>query len=112
MIGIDIISVSRFTKISEKDYGYWSKFFSKGEWQYAFSKSYPAGTLAGTLAAKEAIMKAKGGDLMGRTDRIVIDHLASGQPIALIDGKTQSTVKISISHQAETAVAVALVYES
>lgn len=107
MIGIDIISTARFKKISANDYEYWSKFFSQDEWEYAFAKADSAAALAGIYAAKEAVMKAASGDLLGRADRISVVHLPAGKPVIKIDKQPQPSIVISISHDAGLAVAVA-----
>jgi phosphopantetheine--protein transferase-like protein len=112
MIGIDIISTARFADISKSDYDHWSKFFTEGEWRYCFSKASPSQSLSGIYAAKEAVMKAVGKDLMARVDRIEVNHLKDGKPIIKIDKKSQPNIHISISHTTDTAAAVAIKYET
>ncbi|MEK7524454.1 MAG: holo-ACP synthase [Patescibacteria group bacterium] len=111
MIGVDIISIERFAKIGEGDYKHWSKFFSRREWKYAFGKPDPHRSLAGIYAAKEAVMKAVGGKVMERADRIEITHAPDGKPLAKIDKEESRAVHVSISHTNDIAVAVAIQYE-
>ncbi len=111
MIGIDIIAIERFGKIARGDYANWSKFFTNGEWEYAFGKANPAQSLAGIYAAKEAVMKAAGGAVMGRADRIEIVHTQESKPMVRLDGQAQPNLHISISHTQDTAAAVAIQYE-
>lgn len=111
MIGIDIIVVARFSRIGASDYTHWSKFFTRDEWEYCFAKANPAQSLAGIYAAKEAVMKAVGGELMGRADRIEIVHTREGAPFVRIDKKDEPGVHVSISHTNDIAVAVAIKHE-
>jgi|TARA_Y100000310_G_scaffold345408_1_gene464656 phosphopantetheine--protein transferase-like protein len=106
MIGIDIITIERFKKIKKSDFKNWQKFFTVNEWKYAFRKADPSQTLAGMYAAKEAVMKAVGGDLLERVDRIEVSNLNNGKPVIKIDKKEQSNIHISISHTKDTAAAI------
>lgn len=111
MVGIDIIAVSRFSRIKKLDYKHWLKFFTKAEWQYSFARPDPAQTLAGVYAAKEAVMKALGRGLLGRADRIEIGRAAGRRPIVKIDKKKDTKISVSISHTEGIAAAVAVKYE-
>jgi len=101
MLGIDIISISRFQKIAKSDFKHWDKFFHKLEWDYCFSRPNPSQSLAGIFSAKEAVIKATGekGWL-----KIKIIHSKNYRPIAKIGRKI---VQISISHEKKYAVAAA-----
>jgi phosphopantetheinyl transferase (holo-ACP synthase) len=62
--------------------------------------------LAGTLAAKEAVIKSlRLGPLVAWSRRIEI-HREQGVPYAVVDGQT---VPISISHDGGVAAAIAVV---
>jgi phosphopantetheine--protein transferase-like protein len=111
MIGIDIISIKRFKKLVKDDFEYWNKFFSQDEWEYSFKKPDPHASLAGIYAAKEAVMKAVGGKVLGRADKINISHERDGKPSVRIEEKINKNIHISISHTSDTAVAVAIKYE-
>ena len=108
MIGIDIVTVERFKKIPESEFSLWKKTFTEKEWQYCFSKSSSALHLAGIFAAKEAVMKAVGGDKMGRFDHIEITHTKEGKPEAFVQDQKKN-VAVSISHDGGFAVAIAIV---
>lgn len=107
MIGIDIAHIERFRKLEKADFEHWGKYFSITEWEYCFAKPNPAQHVAGVFAAKEAIMKAGGADLMGQYDAIEIVHADNGQPQAHI--KNGMSIAISITHDQGVAAAVALV---
>jgi len=109
MLGIDIIKISKFKKITQKDYSFWSKFFTKEEWDYSFSRPGPAQSLAGIFAAKEAVFKAIGSEDKKDFTKIGISHAKSGQPIASIKNIEKTRVNVSISHEKDYAVAVAIV---
>lgn len=111
MIGIDVIAIERFIRIGRGDSAHWSKFFTRDEWEYCFTKANPAQSLAGIYAAKEAVMKAVGGELMGRADKIEIIHTREGAPFVRIDKKDEPGVHVSISHTNDTAAAVAIKHE-
>ncbi|HLD31632.1 MAG TPA: 4'-phosphopantetheinyl transferase superfamily protein [Patescibacteria group bacterium] len=111
MIGIDIADTARFVKLKKEDFPYWEKYFTQGEWGYSFGKANPEEHLSGIFAAKEAVMKALGGEFVGRFDKIQIIHSEGGQPIALIQNEKRN-VEVSISHDHGVSVAVAINLDS
>jgi phosphopantetheinyl transferase (holo-ACP synthase) len=75
---------------------------------YCRNKQDPIIHFAGTLAAKEAVIKAlRLGPLMAWTSRIEITRDDEGVPRARIDGAARP-VEISIAHDYPVAVATAL----
>jgi len=108
MIGIDIIDIERFTKLSQEDFSHWNSVFTQSEWDYGFNASNPARALAGIFSAKESVMKSVGDELMKQFSRIQVSHEANGKPIIEIDGKKQDNIHVSISHDSNMAVAVAI----
>lgn len=106
MLGIDITAIRRFAGFRKDEYDTRGKAFTRREWDEAFVGATPAERLSGIFAAKEAVMKAYGGTLVGRFDRIEIRRTPDGKPEAHIDG-ILSPAHISISHDAGIAVAVA-----
>ena len=108
MIGIDVIDINRFSKLSKGDFSHWDNVFTKSEWEYGFSAPNPARALAGIFSAKESVMKSVGNELMEQFSRIQICHEASGKPIIKIESKKQDNIHISISHSNNTAVSVAI----
>lgn len=57
MIGIDIVSISKFIDKSKSEY-FIKRIFTENELLYAYSKTDINKTLAGIFAAKEATVKA------------------------------------------------------
>lgn len=108
MIGIDIVNIERFAKINQEDLSHWRKFFTESEWNNGFGAPDPARALAGIFAAKEAVMKAMGGELIGRFDRIQVEHEPDGKPVVQIDERKQDKIHVSISHDRDIIVAVAI----
>jgi len=106
MIGIDITAINRFADIREDEYCTRGKAFTHLEWKEAFAIATPAERLAGTFAAKEAIMKTYSESLLGRFDRIEIRRTPEGKPEVYIDD-TFNCTQISISHDGGIAIAVA-----
>lgn len=123
MIGVDIISVKRVSKLAESDTNH--RVFTAQEIAYANTKSQNVlkgevcsqreNTLAGLFAAKEAFMKALGlglGDYFLVSD-IEIGHFDSGAPYIVITEKISSYLKpkglerisLSISHDCGYAMA-------
>jgi len=104
MIGIDIVQIDRIKKSLQSE-SFVKKVFSSAEILYAESKTDSIQTYAGLFAAKEAAVKALGSGFTGlNLAQIEIKHSSEGQPYAVIKGKE---VKLSISHDAGVAAAVA-----
>jgi holo-[acyl-carrier protein] synthase len=108
MIGIDLVSISRLSTVLERSPGLEARVFSGAERSYCHSMPEPVRHLAGTLAAKEAVIKAaRLGRLVVWARRIEIGRDAAGVPAASIDGRP-APMSISISHDGDTAVAAAM----
>ena len=110
MIGIDIESVSRFKKLFDHKGRLLRKMFNTSEWDYSINKASPSQTLAGIWCAKEAVVKAVYPIKQVFIKDITICHKSSGQPFAKIKNvnfKSES-IKISISHTADCATAIAI----
>jgi holo-[acyl-carrier protein] synthase len=109
MLGVDLVDVDRLQRLLERSPALESRLFSEAERDYCHSKPRPARHFAGTLAAKEAVIKAvRLGPLVAWARRIEISRDASGEPSAAIDGH-RAALSISISHDGGMAVAVAMV---
>ena len=104
MLGVDVVEVERFGAALARSPGLEDRFFTAAE------RDHCAGSvlrLAGTFAAKEAVMKALGlTPAPAWARRIRIERDASGRPAATVEGGGSALV--SISHDGPVAVAVAL----
>lgn len=106
MIGIDVVDVERLQSLLERAPGFAERFFTRAERAHCNSFVDPVRHLAGTLAAKEAAMKALGVvPAAAFARRIEIVRSANGSPHAVL-GRT--VVPVSISHDGPVAVALAL----
>lgn len=117
MLGVDIVEVSRIERLSERD-RFLTRIFTDVEIEYLESKSFNAHTIAGMLAAKEAVAKAfKTGiskELVFKSIEIL--HSADGSPYvnelnndiqSLLKDKNAKALEINISHDGNYAIAVA-----
>lgn len=106
MLGVDVVDVERLRTTLARSPGLEARLFTKAERTYCGKHTDPTGHLAGTLAAKEAVIKALDlGSLVAWARRIEIDRRPSGRPVATVEGRV---VPVSISHDGGVAVAVAL----
>lgn len=110
MIGVDIVDVARFSAALERSPGLEERLFTKQERVYCRSKRQPLVHLAGTLAAKEAVIKAlRLGPLVAWGPRIEVLRDRSGAPCARVSGRAGAeAIEVSISHDGGVAVAIAL----
>jgi holo-[acyl-carrier protein] synthase len=110
VIGVDVVDVERLRKRLAATPRLAERLFTDVERAYCERAVDPAVHFAGTLAAKEAVIKALGlGSLTTWARRIEIERDSSGAPSAWVqsDG-VKTAVEVSISHDAGVAVAVAL----
>lgn len=112
-IGVDIVELARIRSIlGRHEPGLRRRVYTDLEWEQC-GKS--VASLAGRFAAKEAVMKALGMGNMGFRD-IEIARLPSGKPEVRLFGRMSrradrlgiTTVRVSISHSRDNAVAVAI----
>lgn len=109
MIGIDTVNIERLRSTLGRSPGLEARLFSQHELSYCRAKADPVMHLAGTLAAKEAVIKARGlGPLVAWSRRIEIRRAENGAPVATIKGADHDPIHLSISHDGPVAVAVAL----
>ena len=106
-IGIDIERTDRFINKNLKNTTFQQKIFTKKELDYCYSKKAYAQHLAARFAGKEAIIKA-----LGEIQEKILPHRQieilndqQGVPHVSIEGYT---VKITLSHNRNHAVAFAL----
>ncbi len=113
-VGVDIEEVDKFRTALRSSGHFFTRTFTRPEIKYCESKGEPAVHFAGTFAAKEALYKAVNhlGEAVKMTD-FQISHGKSGKPAVSYNGVSNEVksfeMKVSISHTADYAVAVALV---
>lgn len=116
-IGVDIIEIKRIDKAIKSNDRFLEKLFTNNEIGYFNNINRNLNTIAGSFAAKEAIVKAMGTGIRGfkwRDVEIVRDEL--GKPQVVLYGNAKkiaeeamiSNIMISISHCKEYAVAQAV----
>ena len=111
MLGVDVVDIERLRGSLESVPRLEARLFTKEERMYCHSAFDPAESFAGTLAAKEAVIKAlRLGPLVAWSARIEIVRMPQGVPHASVRGGhgPPTEVPISISHDGGVAVAVAL----
>ncbi len=110
LLGVDVVDVARLSSSLERFPVLEERLFSEKERSYCRSFPEPAKHFAGTLAAKEAVIKALGlGPLVAWARRIEVSRAEHGAPsVEVQGGAAVHRVEISISHDGPVAVAVAL----
>jgi len=113
-VGVDIERVERFKDIFQKEHSKFLKMiYTKKEINYCFSKSNPSEHLAARFAGKEAIIKVLSGfgirveSILPRDIEIL--RGVNGRPEVKInlEGTTNLTIEISLSHSTKNAIALA-----
>lgn len=113
MIGIDIVDVARFGEVLERAGGLEERLFTKSERAYCDTRGNRTRHLAGTLAAKEAVIKAaRLGSLVAWARRIEISRGTDGAPQAAVKDRRDLEVSLSISHDMGWAAAAAVLNRS
>jgi holo-[acyl-carrier protein] synthase len=109
MIGIDTVDIDRLRDAFLRAPGLEHRLFTDRERDYCRGKADPVLHYAGTLAAKEAVIKAGHlGTLVAWGRRVEINRRGDGAPGARIRGITHGPIHLSISHDGSVAVAVAV----
>ena len=119
--GVDIVEISKFRKICQRNNDFISDIFSDGESGYCMTKKDPYVHFAGRFAAKEASLKALGIGMSGigidnTLKEIEVLNGASGKPELSLSGWTEKLSKkrkitqftVSISHSEHYAVATVI----
>lgn len=114
-IGVDIIELDRIERAWSR-YGqrFLERFLTEPELEACLKKPSVVASAAGRFAAKEAIVKALGTGISSgvtwKSFEILNDE--RGRPVVRHDGRhlpANATVRISISHDRHSAVAMALI---
>lgn len=116
-IGIDVVDIDRMRTALDRTPSLAARLFTDGERAYAEAARDPAARFAARFAAKEAVMKALGVGL-GAIDwhDVEVRRAASGAPELQVTGRARrladaagvSAWKLSLSHSALVAEAVAV----
>ena len=116
-IGTDIIEITRVAKsIQRLGQHFLDRLFTQREQEYCLRYKASERHFAGRFAAKEAIAKALGtgmGEIVSWLDIEIVNGV-TGAPTVILSDKLRAhfpsiSVKISISHNHETAIAFAVV---
>ncbi|MGH2755712.1 MAG: holo-ACP synthase [Actinomycetota bacterium] len=109
MIGADVVDIRRLTDTLRRCPEMEARLFTAAESAYCRRKSDPLSSFAGTLAAKEAVMKAAGRrSLPAWARRIEVIRTETGRPRVSVAGLPEVAFVVSISHDGGVALAVAL----
>jgi len=120
-IGTDIVDISRFKKIFNRNKNFKDRIFSKKEIKYCETKPNKIGSYSKRFAAKEAFTKALGtGISRGISfNEISINNNNNGAPFFELTGKTKiifqklkkkkNKVYLSLSDEKKYAVAMVVI---
>lgn len=108
-IGIDMVDIPRLRAALSRSPRLEERLFTKAERRYCSAKPDPVMHFAGTLAAKEAVIKAMHlGRLVEWAGRIEIGRDDAGAPAATVTlDRGVADAEVSISHERDLAAAVA-----
>ena len=118
-IGLDLVRIARIRASLERWHDrFLQRLYTKAEQRDCFARPSPYASLAGRFAAKEAILKALGTGWSGGVRWVDIQVLNDrmGRPIVTVGGRVRALIRkagvsrihISLSHDAEYAVAQAV----
>jgi holo-[acyl-carrier protein] synthase len=107
------VDIERLRVVMQRSHGTERRLFTRSERDYCEGRGDPVLHYAGTLAAKEAVIKAAGlGTLAAWGRRIEVRRNSFGAPQVKVIGIDHSRFDLSISHDGSMAVAVAVVDRS
>jgi holo-[acyl-carrier protein] synthase len=109
-IGNDIERVERIDFLVKKRFSLLKRIFYETEIEYAFNQRSPSESLTGIWCAKEAVLKAICEKITIRD--IEIKRKENGVPIVIVHNLLANniqSVKVSISHTKDYAIASAIV---
>jgi holo-[acyl-carrier protein] synthase len=118
-IGLDLVSIPRIRAITERwRESFLNRLFTETERDYCLRRAAPYASLAARFAAKEAMLKALGTGWAGgiRWVDIQVVNDASGKPTAHVTGRAKELmsglgvtgIHVSLSHEADYAIAEVL----
>lgn len=108
-----MVDVERFSEALGRAGGLEERLFTKAERAYCDTRGNRIRHLAGTFAAKEAVIKAaRLGPLVAWARRIEIVRGTDGAPAVSVKGRRDLELALSISHDGGWAAATALLQRS
>jgi holo-[acyl-carrier protein] synthase len=112
LLGIDVVDIERLRASLERSPRLERRLFTDLELAYCRGTADPVVSFAGTLAAKEAVIKAlRLGPLVAWALRVEISRADSGAPSASVQlGTASPAIEVSIAHDAGVAVAAAFAW--
>jgi len=110
-VGIDIVSVNRFkNKIFSKNITFYKNFFLQSEIDYCNKFKSPYEHFAGKFAIKEAVIKSVDEKILPLD--IEIFYKNSKPQIKLKKFQSKYSFKISMSHEKDYAIAIAIAFRN
>ena len=107
MIGVDVVHVPRLRALLDRAPRFVDRYFTPEERHHAMQFSDPVVHLAGTFAAKEAVLKStRAGPPVAYARRVELLRDADGAPYARLGRRR---IAVSITHDGDVAIAVAIV---
>ena len=110
-VGVDIVEIERFRKKNyQKNKNFYQRIFSKSEIDYCLKFKDPYSHFAGKFGIKESVIKSV-------QDRITFHDIVSSNskngPIVKLTGNASKKYSflVSVTHEKEYAVAVAISYK-
>jgi holo-[acyl-carrier protein] synthase len=106
-IGIDIVEIERFRKLPYKyNEPFYKKIFSNSEIKYCLSYKNSSQHFAGKFALKEAVVKSIREKIKMRD--IITTNISKNKPDVVLAKKLPYKFLVSISHEKNYAIAVAI----
>lgn len=115
-VGTDVVDIERMHDVSEH---FIQRVYTQTEIDYMSNFVNRTEHLAGFFCAKEAFLKALGGDIKALSlKEIEVNHTSDGEPFLELYGKVkevfetkkEKNIAVSISHSSKTAIAVVNLY--
>lgn len=110
-IGTDLVEIEEFRQLPFTSHRpFYEKVFTPGEIAYCQSFANPAEHFAARFAAKEAVIKAFGGEVYLDQIEIEVSNAPGGQPFVRLCAPEAQTVQVllSLSHSQTHALAFAV----
>ena len=115
-LGVDICEIARIERAISRHPTFRERVFTPEEIAYCEGKARPGESFAGRFAAREATIKALGGDRGRRWQDISVTRHPSGAPAIRLDGNAKrradalgvTKVLITFTHERTNAVAFAI----